>query len=129
VFERGAAANQDVVFFLQLRVVRLLQILLQALETLLDDAEVGQDHLVFHRAYVPRGIDRPRGMRYGRIAEHPYDVEQRVGVAERRDVQQRCGARAGARDPRDVGEFDCRRDVFTRLEQRREPVQPFIGDT
>ena len=39
------------------------------------------------------GIDGTRRMRHRGIAEHPDDVQQRVGVAERRDVEQRLRAR------------------------------------
>ena len=51
-------------------------------------------------------------MRHGRIVKHPDDVQQRVGVAERRDVEQRGRSRLCAGDATHVGEFHRRGDVF-----------------
>ena len=43
------------------------------------------------------GSTDARRMRHRRIAKHPDDVQQRVGVAERRDVEQRLRARLARR--------------------------------
>ena len=77
--------------------------------------------------HVARGIDRARRMRHRRIAEHPHDVQQCVGVAERRDVEQRLRAGLRAAGAGDVGEFHRRRHALARVEQRREPVEPLVG--
>ena len=66
-------------------------------------------------------------MRHRRIAEHADDVQQRVGVAERRDVEERLRAGLRAADAGDVGEFDRGRHVLARIEERREPVEPLVG--
>ena len=74
-----------------------LQIAFETFEPAFDDAEVGEDDFVLHRPHVTAGIDRAGRVRHRGIAEHPDDVQERVGVAERRDVEQRLRARP-ARD-------------------------------
>ena len=66
-------------------------------------------------------------MRNRGIAEHADDVEQRVGVAERRDVEQRLRAGLRAADAGDVGELHRRRHVLARVEERRQPIEPLVG--
>ena len=56
----------------------------------------------------------PAAMRHRWIAEHAHDVEQRVGVAERRDVEERGGAVFRSGRAAHVGEFDRRRGVLLR---------------
>ncbi len=76
-------------FLPELRRVALLEIALETLEPLLDNAEVRENDLVLHGADVAGRIDRTGGMRNRRVAEHANDVEQGIGVAKRRDVEQR----------------------------------------
>ena len=78
-------------------------------------------------AHVARGIDGAGRVRHRRIAKHAHDVEQRVGVAERRDVEQRGGARLPAAGAAHVGEFDRRRRVFLRIEERGQLVEARSG--
>ena len=68
------------------------------------------------------------GMRNRGIAEHADDVEQRVRVAERRDVEQRLGAGAGAGGAGHVGELDRRRHALAGIEERGEPVEALVRD-
>ena len=127
-FEQRAAALQDLLLLLQLgRRAGLLQVALEPFEPPLDDAEVREDDLVLHRPHVARGIDGAGGVRHRRIAKHAHDVEQRVGVAERRDVEQRRGAGLAGGGAAHVGEFDRRGRVFLRIEERGELVEARIG--
>ena len=48
--------------------------------------EVGEDELEVEPLEVARRVDRPVGMRHGRVVERPDDVEQRVRLAEPREV-------------------------------------------
>ena len=57
---------------------------LEPFEPSFDHPEVREDHFVFHRPHVARRIDGAGGVRHRRVAEHPHDVQQRVGVAEGR---------------------------------------------
>ena len=107
----------------------LLEIAFEPLEPALDDAEVGEDDFVLHRPDVARGSTVPAGCGTDGIAEHPHDVQQRVGVAERRDVEQRLRARLRpAGGAGDVGELHRRGHALARVEQRRQPVEPLVGD-
>ena len=67
-------------------------------------------------------------MRHGGIPEHPDDVQERVGVAKRRDVEKsgRAGLRASGAPH--VGKFHGGRHVLFRIEQSRQPVQPLVRD-
>ena len=78
-------------------------------------------------AHVARRIDRAGRVRHRGIAKHADDVQQRVGVAERRDVEQRLRAGLRAADAGDVGELDRRRHVLARVEQRGQPIEPLVG--
>ena len=128
LLEQRAAALQDLLFLLQLRRgAGFLQISLEPFEPPLDDAEVREDDFVFHRPHVARGIDGAGRVRHGRIAKHAHDVEQRVRVAERRDVEQGGGAGLPGRGAPHVGEFDGRRRVFLRVEERGQLVEARSG--
>ena len=95
-----AALLEDLLFLLELRRrAGFLQVALEPLETPLDHPEVREDDLVLHRPHVARGIDGTGRVRHRRIAEHAHDVEQRVGVAERGDVEQGGGAGLSAAAP------------------------------
>jgi hypothetical protein len=62
LLERSTAALHEIALSvgadLEVGPYTLLQILLDALETALGDAEIGEDQLVLHRLRVARGIDR-----------------------------------------------------------------------
>ena len=93
-----------------------LEVALQPLQPPLDHAQVGENDLILHRADVARAGSRDAGrMRHRRITKHPDHVQQRVGVPERRDVEQ--GGRSGrdAGDAADIRELHRRRDVLPGL--------------
>ena len=81
----------------------------------------------FHRPHVARGIDGTGRVRHRGIAEQAHDVKERVGVAERGDVEQ--GRRAGLARGRaaHIGEFDGRGGVLFRVEEGCQAVEPRIG--
>ena len=58
--------------------------------------------------------------------KHADDVEERVGVAERRHIEQRLGARLGASGTGNVGELNGGGDALFRVEQRGELVQAIV---
>ena len=119
-FERLAATLQDLLLLAQLRGVGLLDVALEPFQPPFDDAEIGEDDLVFHRPHVARRVDRACRVRHRRIAEHPDHVQQGVGVAERRDVEQRLRAGLGAPRAGDVREFHGGRHALARIEQSRQ---------
>ena len=103
----------------------LLQVPLDAFEPALGDAEVGEDQLVLHRLGVGRRVDRRAHGGDGLVAKRAHDVHERVGVAERRHVEQCLGRCVpGARQ---VGELDRGRHPPRGDEQSREPVEPRVG--
>ena len=59
---------------------------LQPLEPALGHREVGEDELEVEPLEVARRVDAAVGMRVGRVLERADDVEQRVGVAQPREV-------------------------------------------
>ena len=69
----------------------------------------------------------PAGCGMDGIAKHANDVQQRVGVAERCDVEKGRRADLRAADAGDVRELDRRRHMLARIEERRQPVEPLIG--
>ena len=78
------------------------------------------------------GIDRALGMRVVRVLERADDVEQRVGVAEPREMLGRQLlrpdvplGRGGRRRQVDVGDVGL--DDLLRLEDLGEPVEPLVG--
>ncbi len=71
----------------------------------------------------------PGRMGHRRIAKHADDVEQRVGVSKRRDIEQSGRADFRAADAGDVGELDGRRYVFARIEERGELIESIVGHT
>ena len=73
------------------------------------------------------GSTEPAGCGDRRIAEHPDHVQQRVGVAERRDVEQRLRAGLRARHAGDVGELHGGRHPLARVEQRGQLIEAFVG--
>ena len=126
-FERGAALFEHVLLAFQVGVRgRLLRVALEAFEAPFDDAQVREDDFLFHRAHIARGIDGSRRVRHRRIAKQADDVQQRVGVAKGRDVEQRGRTRPHARGTAHVGELDRRRHVFLGVEQRRQLIQTRI---
>jgi hypothetical protein len=128
VFEGRPAPLQDVLLLFEFRVAaRLLQIALETLEAPFDDAKVGKDQLVLHRAHVTRRIDGSRRVRHRGIAKHADHVQERVGVAERSDVEQRRGTRLRAGCAAHVGELDGGRHVLLRVEQRRQAIEAIVG--
>lgn len=75
ILERRAAADQERLLVLQIRRGALFQVAFEAFEASLDDTQVREDQLVFHRAHVARRIDGAGGVGDRRVAEHPHDVE------------------------------------------------------
>jgi len=67
-------------------------------------------------------------VRHGRITKHPDNVQQRVRIAKRRDVEQRSGTCAHATCPAHVGELHSGGHVLLRLEEVCQPVEPFVRD-
>ena len=125
LFERLLAPLHQVALLLEFGRASLLQILLDAFEPPLGDAEVGEDQLVFHRLGVARRIDRPGGMGHRRIAEGADDVDERVGVLVAGDIDERLGARFRRR--RHVGEFDGGGHALLRVVHRRQRIESRVG--
>ncbi len=69
-----------------------------------------------------------RGVWHRGIAKHAHDMQQRIGVAERREIEQRLGAGLGAAGAGDVGELHRRGHVLARIEERRQAIEAGIGD-
>ncbi len=63
-------------------------------------------------------------MRDRRIAKRPHDMQERVGIAVRDDVEQGGGVAAARRH---VGELDRGRHALLRLKQRRQLVEAIVG--
>ncbi len=126
VFEGGLAEKNHVTLALELGGAVLLQIFFEALEPALDDPEVRENQLVFHRLRIARGIDGAARMRHRRILEGANDVHEGVGVLVGGDVDERRGA-AGARRHREVGELHRRRHPLLRVVHRREAIEPRVG--
>ena len=126
-FERSPAADEDVALFAQFRIQTLLDVALEPFEAAFDDAKIGEDDLVFHGTNVACRIDRSRRVRHGGIAKHPHDVQQRVGVPERRQIEHRL--RAGLRAARagNVRELHRRRHVLFRIEECCQTIEPLVG--
>ena len=98
LLERGAAADQDLLLLLQLRRVaaffRSRSSRSSRRSTTPRSARMTSSSIVrTSRA----GSTEPAGCGTDGIAEHPHDVQQRVGVAERRDVEQRLRRRFARR--------------------------------
>ena len=64
-------------------------------------------------------------MRHRRVAEGAHDVEQRVGVSIGADVEQGLGVSSAGRH---VGKLHGRRYAALRMEERRELVEPVVGN-
>ena len=126
MLERVLASLHEVALLLELRGFTLLEILLDAFEPALGDAEVREDQLVLHRLRIARGIDRARRVRDRRIAKRANDVDERVGVLVAGNIDERLRPRARGGD--DVGELDSRRHPFLRVVHRGQLVQPLVGD-
>jgi hypothetical protein len=125
VLERRPAFDEHLVLPLQLGRRRLRQVLLQPFEPALGDAQVRENELVLHGTGIARRVEAAVRVRDGLVAKEPHDVEQRVGVAEGRDVEQGPGARL--RRARHVGELDGRRHALPRVEHPRQPVETRVG--
>ena len=91
---RLAAQRHDIALALELRGLRLLEVLFETLEAAFGHAEVGEDQLVFHRLRVTRRIDRACRMGNGGIPKRAQDVNERIGVLVRDDVDERLCAGA-----------------------------------
>src|SRR5262249_48629081 len=108
----------------QIRGRRLLQIFLEPLEPALDDAQVGEDEFVFHRLDIAEWIDRTGGVGDVLVAERTDDVQQRIRIAERGDVEEILGpARA---DAGNVGTLHGRRGLLLRVVHRGQTVQSLV---
>ena len=69
----------------------------------------------------------PAGCGTDGIAEHPDHVQQGVGVAERRDVEQRLRAGLGAPRAGDIREFHGGRHALARIEESRHFIEAVVG--
>ena len=106
---------------------------LEPLEPAFGHREVGEDELEVELLEVAGRVDAAGRMRVGRILERADDVEQRVGVAQAREVVGRQllgpdaalgrGRRRGQVDVRDVG-----LDDLLGLEDLGQPVEARVGD-
>jgi hypothetical protein len=67
-------------------------------------------------------------VRNRRIAKHANDVEEGIGIAERREVEKRLCTGLRAACPGNVGELDRCRHVLLRLEESREAIEPLVGN-
>jgi hypothetical protein len=99
---------------------------LQLLQALLDHLEIGDGELEVEILHV---APRVGGRRDRRVIEGTRDVEQRIGIAN--EGQQVRVDRALARRAGGDGDIHVR-DVgvgrLLRIEQRREPVDPLVGN-
>ena len=66
-------------------------------------------------------------MRHRRIAKHAHDVQQRVGVAERRDVEQRLRAAFAPADTAMSANSTVAGTCLRGIEQRGQRVEPLVG--
>ena len=106
---------------------------LEPLEAALGHREIGEEELEVELLQVARRVDAARRMRVGRVLERAHDVEQRVRVAQPREVVggQLLGAdvalgRGRRRRQVDVGHVGL--DDLLGLEDLGEPSEPVVGD-
>ncbi len=123
ILERRPAQHDDVAFSFEIRGLRFLEILFEAFQTPLCDAQVGEDQLILHRLRVARGVDGAGRMRDRWIVECAENVNKRVGVLVRGDVHECLGPARSARR-REIRELDCRGDAFARVVHPRQAVEP-----
>ncbi len=102
-----------------------LALFLEALETPLDHAQVGEDQLVFHALRVAGGIHRTTRVGHGLVAEGADDVDEGVGIFVAGHVHQGSSAAAAGGDH--VGELNGGRRSLLRIEDGREPIEARIG--
>ena len=105
---------------------------LEPLEPSLGHRQVGQDELEVEPLEVAGRVDAAVRVRDGRVLERADDVEQRVGVAQPREVvgRQLLGpdvalGRGGRRRQVDVGDVGL--DDLLRLEDLGQRVEPRVG--
>ena len=106
---------------------------LEALQAALGHGQVGEHELEVELVEVAGRVDAPVRVRVGRVLERAHDVEQRIGVAQPRQVVGRQllgpdaplgrGGRGRQVDVRHVG-----LDDLLGLEDLGEPVEPVVGD-
>ena len=106
--------------------LRLLQIFLDAFQTAFRDAEIREDQLIFHRLRVARRIHRSGWMRDCFVAKRAHDVNKRVSVLVRGDIDERLRAGASRRDQ--IGELHRRRHSLARVVHRRQRVEARVGN-
>ncbi len=105
----------------------------ESLQPTLGHRQVGERELEVELLEIPHRVDRARRVGVGRVLERTDDVEERVGLAQPREMIGRqllrpdppLGGRRrrGEVDVRDVG-----LDDLLRLEDLGEPVEPVVGD-
>ena len=122
VFESCPALCKNCLFALQIGRFSLLQIFVDALEPPLRQPEVRENQFVFHRLRVTRRIHRSGRMRDRRIVERAQNVNERVGILECGDVDERLAA-PGLDGHRDIRELDGRRHAFFRVVHRGQAIE------
>ena len=119
-------ATQDLLLALQFRRRALLQVLLEPLEAPLDDAEVGEDQFLVHRAVIARGIEArrraARSRRGTRAATWTSASALRNGATSTRSLAPAAPAAGHVR------ELHRGRDVLPRVEHRGQAVEAGVGD-
>ena len=105
---------------------------LEPLDPALGHRQVGEHELEVEPLEVAGRVDAPVGMRVGRVLEGADDVEQRVGVAQAREVvgRQLLGpdvALGRGRRRGQVGVGDVGLDDLLGLEDRGQRVEPRVG--
>ena len=109
-----------------LRLLRLLDVGLEALEPPLHGGEVGQDQLELEHGRVAQGVDRALGVGDGLRLEGPHHVHEDVHPAQRRQVHE--GLSLPLRDAGHVHVLDRGQGSLLRPEDLRQTVDARVGD-
>ena len=124
VLQCRQTAREDAGLAVEIAARTLLSVALDPFETALRHLQVRENQLVFHRLRIARRIDTAGCMRYVLGAEHPHDVQQCMRLAVGPHVDEAARRRgAGKIRKRHRGGH-----VPLRVEQRRESVEPRVGD-
>ena len=125
-FEGRAKPQQEVPLLFALRVLRLLQVLLEPLQPRVDEDEVGQEELFLHAPDVRDRVHPSAGVGDVLAAEGADHVDEAVGLAKVAEEEACLDLAEG--DPDEVGQVERSGDLRLLGVGRGDPVQAGIGE-